>query len=242
MFYTRVHGSCFQLEYFHLARAHPGAKYILQVGEARTMGITYGMIIGIIYVAAPGPISIETLKYGVKGGFTAALAVQIGSSVGLIVYALLSLLGAGLLFQEDMWQLLAAASGMIVLLYLGITTIRDGRNLFQHSDIRTLRLSSTRRAFSTGAILSLANPLDFVFWLSISSRVLMDPGLESSVFLGGLFVGCILTSISMAFLAGFWQSRLSSKVVLAISWACGLVMIGFGFNLALSLGRHLVAW
>jgi threonine/homoserine/homoserine lactone efflux protein len=206
------------------------------------MGITYGMIIGIVYVAAPGPISIETLKYGVKGGFTAALAVQIGSSIGLIVYALLSLLGAELLFQEYIWQLLAGAFGMIVLLYLGIATIRDGRNLFHHPGIRTFGKSSTRHAFSTGAILSLANPLDFVFWLSISSRVLMDPGLESSVFLGGLFMGCILTSISMAFLAGFWQSRLSPKVVLAISWACGLVMIGFGFNLALSLGRHLVAW
>jgi chemosensory pili system protein ChpE len=206
------------------------------------MGIAYGMIIGMVYVAAPGPISIETLKHGVKGGFTAALAVQIGSSIGLIVYALLSLLGVGLLFQGDMWQLLAGAFGMIVLLYLGITTIRDGRNLLQHSGIRTFGVSSTRRAFSTGAILSLANPLDFVFWLSISSRVLMDPGLESSAFLGGLFVGCILTSISMAFLAGFWQSRLSPKVVLAISWACGLVMIGFGFNLGLSIGRHLVAW
>jgi threonine/homoserine/homoserine lactone efflux protein len=97
----------------------------------------------------------------VKGGFTAALAVQIGSSIGLIVYALLSLLGVGLLFQGDMWQLLAGAFGMIVLLYLGITTIRDGRNLSNIRAFALLGSSSTRRAFST----ALSSRL-LILWIS----------------------------------------------------------------------------
>jgi threonine/homoserine/homoserine lactone efflux protein len=206
------------------------------------MDLAYGIIIGIVYVATPGPISVETLKQGMKGGFIDALAVQAGSSIGLIVYALLALLGAGLLFQAEIWRLLTSVSGITVLFYLGITTILDGRKLVRHPNNRHLERSSARRAFSMGAILSLTSPLDFVFWLSISSRLLLDTGLQRSVFWGGLFAGCILSAFIIAFFAGFWQSRLSPKALLAISWTCGIALISFGVNLGLSVGKHIFVW
>jgi hypothetical protein len=42
------------------------------------MDVTSGLILGIVYVAAPGPINVETIRQGVKGGFIASLAVQTG--------------------------------------------------------------------------------------------------------------------------------------------------------------------
>jgi threonine/homoserine/homoserine lactone efflux protein len=201
------------------------------------MDIATGLILGVVYVAAPGPINVETLRQGMKGGFIASLAVQTGSSIGLMAYATLALLGAGLLLQRTTWQLAAGACGMIVLFYLGITTIRDGHDLVAHRrEAGSLpNGTSTRRAFGTGAFLSLANPLEIVFWLSISSRVLHDPAMDALAFLAAFFVGCLGTSLTIVLFASFWQSRLSQKTMIAFSWICGLALIGFGLKLGYSI-------
>ena len=102
------------------------------------MDITSGLILGIVYVAAPGPILVETLRQGMKGGFIASLAVQTGASLGLIVYALLALLGAGLWLSGITWQLAAGLLGTAMLFYLGITTIRDGHALAIHTGERVI--------------------------------------------------------------------------------------------------------
>jgi threonine/homoserine/homoserine lactone efflux protein len=93
-----------------------------------------------------------------------------------------------------------------------------------------------------GVVLSLANPLDIIFWLSIGGRVLSDPGLGSKAFLVGFFVGVFLASLAVAVVAGFWQARLTSRVVQVISWTCGLGLIGFGLRLGFSTGQQLVIW
>jgi len=204
------------------------------------MDITSGLILGIVYVAAPGPINVETIRQGVKGGFVASLAVQTGSSIGLTVYALLALFGARMLLQGAMWQLVMAVCGMAMLFYLGITTIRDGRNLAVHTGDRLPRETSARHAFGTGAILSLASPLEIVFWLSLGSRVLHDPGLDGPVFLSAFFLGCIATSLVIVLFASFWHARLTARAALAISWVCGLALIAFGLKLGLSVGQHLI--
>lgn len=170
------------------------------------------------------------------------MAVQTGSSIGLIAYALLALFGAGLLLQDAIWQLVAGLSGMTVLFYLGLATIRDRRDPTLMTGGCSPGGATPRRALGTGAILSLANPLDMVFWLSIAGRVLHDPELDGPAFLSGVFVGCILSSLVVALFAGFWQSLFTSKAAQAISWTCGLTLIGFGLKLGHSLGRQLMIW
>lgn len=75
-----------------------------------------------------------------------------------------------------------------------------------------------------------------VFWLSIGSRVANEPSLDGAAFLCGFFAGCIVVSLFVALSASFWKTRLTSKVALIISWVCGLVLIGFGFRLAYTVG------
>lgn len=204
------------------------------------MDIASGLILGIVYVAAPGPIGLETLRQGVKGGLRPSLAVQAGSSIGLVLYALLALLGAGLLVQGTVWQVGVGVCGTAVLLYLGLTTIREGRSLARLSSAVHADQLSTRRAFGLGALLSLSNPLEILFWLSLGNRVLHDPGAGGPAFLSAFFIACLLTSLLLVLFASFWHARFSARAVLALSWVCGLVLIGFGLKLGLSVGQHLV--
>jgi threonine/homoserine/homoserine lactone efflux protein len=199
------------------------------------MDIASGLIMGIVYAATPGPLNVETIRRGMNGGFLDSLAIQTGSAVGRILYALLALFGAGILLEGATLQLALGVFGVTVLLYMGIKTIREGHGQNIQSSQAIGPADSAPRAFWAGALLSLANPLAVVFWLSIGGRVVYDPGLDGVSFLSGFFIGCILTSISVALLASFWRSRLSARTVLAISWVCGLALIGFGVKLGYSL-------
>jgi threonine/homoserine/homoserine lactone efflux protein len=62
-----------------------------------------------------------------------------------------------------------------------------------------------------------------------------EPGLDSLAFLTGFFGGCIAASLCIAVLASLWSSRLTSRVMLAVSYVCGLVLIGFGMKLGQAL-------
>ncbi|WP_420641885.1 LysE family translocator [Candidatus Leptofilum sp.] len=206
------------------------------------MQIFLGLLMGVVYAAAPGPVNIETIRRGVKGGFMDSLAVQIGSSVGRIVYALLALLGAGLLLQGESLQLAIGVFGTTVLFYLGVNAIRDWRGLVNQAGEVGAQTAPSRHAFWTGATLSLANPLAIVFWLSIGSRVAQEPGLESTTFLLGFFAGCAVVSLFVSVFASFWQTRLTTKVALSVSWVCGLVLIGFGLRLGYAVGLTFNFW
>ena len=54
-------------------------------------------VLGILYVAAPGPVNVATLRRGLRGGFGDALAVQLGAFVGDLPYVVLGLVGVPLL-------------------------------------------------------------------------------------------------------------------------------------------------
>jgi threonine/homoserine/homoserine lactone efflux protein len=202
------------------------------------INIASGLILGMVYVAAPGPIGMETLRQGVKGGLRTSLAVQAGSSIGLVLYALLALLGAGLLVQGMVWQVGIGVCGTAVLFYLGLTTIREGHSLVRQTNGDSASRLSVRRAFGRGALLSLSNPLEILFWLALGNRVLYDPTLNVPVFLTAFFLGCVLTSLLLVTFASFWQSRLNAKAVLALSWTCGLTLMAFGLKLGLAVGQN----
>ncbi len=57
--------------------------------QKATVGVgalkSIGQLINSHSLAAPGPITVETLRQGMKGGLSDSLIVQIGSAIGLFV-------------------------------------------------------------------------------------------------------------------------------------------------------------
>ena len=206
------------------------------------MGILAGLIMGFVYAATPGPVNVETVRRGVNGGFLDSLAIQAGTSVGRILYALLALFGAGVLLQGATLQLAMGVFGVTVLFYLGLTAIRDGRTGMVPTKIKPTGSEPAMQAFWTGAVLSLANPLAVVFWLSIGSRMVHDPLLDGPSFLTGFFAGCITASLFIAVFASMWVSKLSSRVMVMVSYVCGIVLIGFGVKLGQAILSTINYW
>lgn len=53
------------------------------------MEVVLGAFMGIAYTVSPGPVNIETVRCGLRAGFTSALALQLGALIGDTTYTIL---------------------------------------------------------------------------------------------------------------------------------------------------------
>jgi threonine/homoserine/homoserine lactone efflux protein len=65
------------------------------------MDVVLGVMLGLAYVVAPGPINIETVRRGLVGGWKHGFAVQIGAVCGDVAYAILAWAGLGLALMHS---------------------------------------------------------------------------------------------------------------------------------------------
>src|SRR5512137_2608419 len=84
-----------------------------------------GAMIAISFSAPPGPVTMETIRRGLRGGFSPALNVQLGSIIGDFIWFMIALIGLGQLAQIPIVRGVLAVAGVIVLAYLGVCGIRD---------------------------------------------------------------------------------------------------------------------
>lgn len=223
------------------------------------MDVAVGVLLGLVYIAAPGPVNVETVRCGLAGGGRAALALQLGACLGHALYAALALLGLGLLVLYAPVHLLLGLAGTGVLVYLGAAALREGWRGWAAAGAvrrpdgargiqaeRTSRQrnsrgrrgagSLSRRTLTLGAAISLANPFAVAFWVSVGGTVLHQAHRNGLLFLGGFFLSVLLWAVSLPVLLGWGRLALRGRVFDGVSIACGGTLIAFG----LALGRAML--
>src|SRR2546427_6082300 len=75
-------------------------------------------VLGLVFAATPGPVFAETVRQGVRGGFRSALAVQLGSLVGDALWAVVGLIGVGLLLRLESLRMPTGIASVIYLSWL----------------------------------------------------------------------------------------------------------------------------
>ncbi len=159
--------------------------------------------LGMIFNATPGAVFAETIRHGVSGGFRPALYVQIGSLVGDALWALLGLVGIGLLLQMDLVALPIAILGTLYLFWLSwdawCTSSKDNIVGIENGSGD----ASSRRALRSGMLLSITNPQNVVFWAAIGSALgsigVQQPEMKDyAVFFSGFMVSSLVWSFVCA--------------------------------------------
>src|SRR3990172_749287 len=84
-----------------------------------------GALIAISFSAPPGPVAMETVRRGLRGGFTPALRVQLGSIIGDMMWCAIAMLGLAPLAQVPGLRLALGLAGVGLMIYLGVMGIRD---------------------------------------------------------------------------------------------------------------------
>jgi threonine/homoserine/homoserine lactone efflux protein len=192
-------------------------------------------MIAISFSAPPGPVTMETIRRGLRGGFSPALNVQLGSIIGDFMWFMIALIGLGQLAQIAIIRGALALMGVGLLLYLGFCGMRDA---FQAAQLDQGGAIDTKRgAFRSGMAISIANPMAVGYWLSIGGT-LVATGVagqssgQTVTFVFGFVAGTFLWAFIMALAVRFGRQILSPNLFRAINFGCGAALMVFGITLA----------
>ena len=77
--------------------------------------------LGIAFCASPGAVTAQVVQRGLERGFRSALSLQLGALVGMVLWAIVAFIGAGMLAQHLLARLI---SGAVRTIYLTSATNR----------------------------------------------------------------------------------------------------------------------
>ena len=194
-----------------------------------------GAMIAISFSAPPGPVTMETIRRGLRGGFSPALNVQLGSIIGDFMWFMIALIGLGQLAQISIIRGALAVIGVGLLLYLGFCGMRDA---FKAAKLEQGRAIDTRQgAFRSGMAISIANPMAIGYWLSIGGTLVAtgvagQSGGQTASFVFGFVAGTVLWAFIMALAVRFGRQILHPNLFRVINFGCGAALMIFGITLA----------
>ena len=208
-----------------------------------------GVLMALSMSAPPGPVTMETVRRGLDGGFRPALLVQLGSVIGDLTWCGIALLGLAPLVQVGRVRLGLSVAGVALLLYLGLMGLRQTWLSRAAGSTPAGPLpaagsapvgASQAGAFRSGLAISMANPMAVGYWLSVGGALIAagvagTTPLQTGSFIGGYLGGTLLWCFVIA-LAVRWGQRLVSPILFRwLTAACSLALLCFGLALAARL-------
>jgi threonine/homoserine/homoserine lactone efflux protein len=187
----------------------------------------------IAYCAAPGAVNAESLRRGLRGGFTAAILVQLGAVAGRVLWAGLALAGAGALSGSGPIHVGLATIGTFVLL----------RASWQALAAPVVVASAARRDcavrhgdFVAGLLLSLTNPLALVFWTGVIGALGLEAGTSwdvqtAPIVLATLAAAAFAWSVVAAATIGWGRHAVRSGTLRLAEMVAGLALGLFGVQM-----------
>ena len=158
--------------------------------------LSAAFVLGLIFNAAPGAVFAETIRRSMSGGFREALILQLGSLTGDALWAILGLLGIGVLLQSPSLQFPIAIAGSAYLGYLSWDSWKAAKAPAEASRIFRGGMSAAR----AGVILSTTNPQNIAYWAALGSAfgAIGIPNPKATDF-ALFFAGFMLSSILWCF-------------------------------------------
>jgi chemosensory pili system protein ChpE len=198
-------------------------------------------ILAIAFCAPPGVITAETVRRGTARGFIPALFVQFGSLVGDTTWAIIALTGLAFLVQNNIARITLSIIGILLMLKLAWDAIKDAR---RGKELMMANNTSTRGDFANGAVLSLGNPMNIVFWTGLGTTVFASISgkpqpADFAIFFAGFLSGAILWCFVMAALVAWGRKFVTSTFFRWVNLVCAGALVFFAFQLAWKLTQNL---
>ena len=168
-------------------------------------------VLGLVFNAAPGAVFAETIRQGVRGGYRPALAVQIGSLVGDALWAILGLVGIGLLLQLDALRWPIGILGVAYLLWLAHDSWKAANQEFLIAKPDGAS-GVPKTALRAGMLLSVTNPQNIAYVAALGTTmgaigVHKPTPADYAVF----FAGLMLASVAWSFVCAALVDRLFAR-------------------------------
>lgn len=205
------------------------------------------LLLGFVFNAAPGAVFAETIRRGLRGGYRGALLVQVGSLTGDALWAVLGLVGVGLLARTEALRTPVALAGIAYLLWLAYDAWRasaassqDAAPQGEPGGESVGQGKAERAALRAGALLSLTNPHNVAYWAALGSAMgaagVSDPRwTDYAIFFTGFMVSSVVWCFVCAALVAWVFAGAHARWARWTHRACALAFL----LLALASARSL---
>ena len=196
-------------------------------------GITLGLLLSI----AVGPILFTIIKQSINSGIKGGLAFVIGVSLSDVCLAV-----AANFFTELFNTLLenkaiVAIGGSVFLISVGVYFLffKKIKSNEEGKQLLNFRKRDYAKLFLTGLLMNILNPFLVGFWLA-TATTFADHTIKQRFFIFGLALSIVLAGdIAKVLLANKIRQRLTLKNIQWINRLNGIILIGFGIALLVSL-------
>ncbi len=206
---------------------------------------TSGFLLSLSLCLDLGIVNIAIMKTGVERGALPALMIGVGSGIGDLVYAALSLVGISLVLELAAVRWALWIGGTLVLLYLTISMIRHSLSSRAFtSDGDTTTSSSLRNDFLWGIGLALSSPSAILWFATVGGSVIASTHMESRLslvdFFGGFFLASNLWSIAIAYICQHGGNMMGPKLMKGFSVASAGLFLCFAVKVFMNGYRTLL--
>lgn len=189
------------------------------------------ILLGLSLAAPIGPVNAAQLEKGIKHGFLHAWLVGLGAMVADGVFMLLIYFGLAHFLETPFAKTFLWLFGGFILIYTGVESFKKNNSLALSSEKRSA--SSHAKSFSSGFLMTFSNPVSILFWLGIYGSILASTAqrygtLELLLYSSGIFIGILIWDVAMASVSSIFQKFLNEGVLVLISRAAGVCLLGFG--------------
>ena len=188
------------------------------------------ILLGFTLAAPIGPVNAAQLEKGIKHGFWHAWLLGLGAMAAAAVFLLLIYFGLAHFLSTPFGKTFLWLFGGFILIYTGVESFHKNNRLTFSNNRST---ESHAKSFYSGFFMTFSNPVSILFWLGIYGSVLATTAqrygtLELLLYSSGIFIGLMLWDIAMASVSSIFQKFLHEGVLVLISRAAGVCLLGFG--------------
>ncbi|HHY73543.1 MAG TPA: LysE family transporter [Bacillus bacterium] len=199
------------------------------------MSIFFSYVLLGLSLAAPiGPVNAAQMDRGIKYGFFHSWFVGLGAMIADCIYMIVVYMGLVTFIDTPIVQIFLWLFGSFVLLYTGIESIVNASRI----NIKNSRnKESFYKAFFSGFMMSLTNPLTILFWLGIYGSLLAQTAATATknelVFYSlAIILGLLVWDVTMAAISSSFRKISTSRLLVFISVVSGLSLLCFGVYFA----------
>lgn len=193
-----------------------------------------GIILGLSLTILIGPVFFAIVQSSLETGKRAGIFVGTGIWISDFLFIVCTYFGIAQVKELTDWQNFELVTGIIG----GIILMAFGINIF-FTKVNTLALGNTETSirfspikyFLKGFFINTVNPFTVIFWIGISTTVLIDSsfsGKEASWFYSGILGTLIITDSLKAVLSDWLRHYLSVKKIVLFRRISGSALILFG--------------
>ncbi len=190
-----------------------------------------GLAIGALGAANVGPIWLLCVRTSARYGWRSGAGIGLGAASVDLAYATLGALGAAALLQITALRLGMGLVGAIVLVVLGLRTLRDAWRIRLGAETGA-DVVAPRQAVRTGLVATASNPITILTWGAVfsgaASAAVTADAAAAAAFVAGIAVGSLVFHLALAAVAAAAGRHLGERVLRWTDVVSGLGLVAFG--------------